>query len=145
MPGPLPPTDRMLANGVGAIALFDQVDGVEEAHAFALVDGGDTQCCGDVDFAGAGATDQDQIARGRHEAGGCQLLDLRLRQRCFGPVDACEVAMRREARGFQLVAQAAHRAIGKLGLDQPAQPGFGLHRPAPRSRFGNSLLCAQES
>jgi hypothetical protein len=40
------------------------------------------------------------------------------------------VAMCGEARGFELVAQAAHLAIGKFGLDQAIQPGFGLHRPA---------------
>ena len=33
-----------------AFQLVDQVDGVEEAHAFALVDGGDAQGCGDVGF-----------------------------------------------------------------------------------------------
>ena len=128
--------DQLTGEIAGASLLFlplqlvDQINGVVEAHALALVDGGDTQSCRDVSFSGAGAADQDQIVRGRHEGGGRQLLDLRLRQRGFGPFDAGQVAMHREAGCLELVAQTADLAIGEFGFDQPVQPGFGLHRPA---------------
>ena len=62
-------------------------------------------------------------------SGGRQLFDLRLRQRGFGPFDAGQVAVRGEARGFELIAQAADLTIGEFGLDQPVHPGLGLHRP----------------
>ena len=68
--------------------------------------------------------------RGYHEGCGRQLLDLRLRQRGLSPFDAGQIAVHREARGLELIAQAADLAIGEFGFDQPVQPGFGLHRPA---------------
>lgn len=64
-----------------------------------------------------------------HKPGARQLLDLRLRQRRFRPIDAGEIPMHREARRLELIAQAAHLPIGQFGLDQPIELGLGLHRP----------------
>jgi hypothetical protein len=82
-----------------------------------------------VSFPGAGSADQDQIVRRFHKPGARQLLDLRLRQWRFRPIDAGEIPMHREPRRLELIPQAANLPIGQFGLDQPIQPGLGLHRP----------------
>jgi hypothetical protein len=112
-----------------ALQLVHEVDGVVEAHAFAAVDGSPPQGCGQVGFAGAGAADQDQVMRGRHEGCAGQLLDLRLRQGRFGPIKPGQIAVYRKARDLELVAQAADLAIGELGLDHAVEQCLGLHGP----------------
>ena len=64
-----------------------------------------------------------------HEGSARQLLDLALWQWRLRPIDPGEIAMHREASCLELIAQAANLAIGKLGFDQPIQPGFRLNRP----------------
>jgi hypothetical protein len=61
------------------------------------------------------------------KASGCQLLNLRLWQWRFRPVDARQVTMNREACRLHLVAQAAHLPIRLLSINQAIQPGFRLH------------------
>ena len=117
------------------LQLVHQIDRVVEADAFAVVDGGHPKSRRQVRLAGPGSTHQDQIVRGFHKASTGQLLDLRLRQRRFRPIDPGQIPMHREARRFKLIAQASHLAIGQFGVNQPVQPGFGLHRPPwPLSR-----------
>jgi hypothetical protein len=115
--------------------LVDQVDGIAEAHPLAQMDGGCPQGGGEMGLAGAGPADQDQIARLAQEGGGGQLLDLGLLQGRLGPVEPEQVAVDREVRGRELVAQPAGMAVGLLGRDGPVQPnlrddrllaGFGL-------------------
>ena len=69
----------------------------------------------------AGSPDQDQIVRSFHKGGARQLLDLGLWQRRFRPIDPGQISMHREARGLDLVTQAANLAVGKFGIDQPIQ------------------------
>ena len=85
--------------------------------------------------------------RGLHEGGARQLLDLRLWQRRFRPIDARQIPMHREAGGLELVTQTANLAIGELGLDPEGlagafsrlladQPEFQRTLPeAPRARY----------
>lgn len=110
--------------------LVHQIDGIIEANALSLMNGGDAQGGCQMSFAGARAAHQDQIMRGLHEGGTGQLLDLGLAQRCFRPVDPGQIAVHGEACGFELIAQAAYLAIGELGFDQAIKPGFRLHRTA---------------
>ena len=100
-----------------ALQLVDQIDGVVETQAFALVDGGDAQGGGQVGFACARAADQDQVVRAVHKGGAGQLLDLPLIEGRFGPVDGAQVTMDWKAGSLELIAQAAHLPIGLFGLD----------------------------
>jgi len=104
-----------------ALQLVHQIDRVIKADAFALMDGGNTQSRGQVGFAGSGSAYQDQVVRCFHKGGARQLLDLGLWQRRFRPIDPGQIAMHREARGLDLVTQAANLAVGKFGIDQPIQ------------------------
>jgi hypothetical protein len=74
------------------------------------------------------ATHQNQVVGALHEGAGRQLLNLRLRQRRFRPVDPGQVAVDRETGCLHLVTQAAHLSIRLFGINQPVQPGFRLHR-----------------
>ena len=102
------------------LELVDEVDGILEADALALMDRGNPQRCRGMGFLGSRSADQDQILRRFHKGRGGQCLDVGLCQRCFGPVDAGEIAMRREPRCLELVAQAAKLAIGEFGRRGPS-------------------------
>jgi hypothetical protein len=114
----------------------DQVDGVEEAHPLARVDGGDAEGRRQVAFPRARPADQNQIARLRHEARRGELLDVGLLEGRLGPVEAGEVAVDGEAGRADLVAQAARLAVGLLGLDELVEQGLGASRP----RWGCRLM-----
>jgi hypothetical protein len=73
--------------------------------------------CRQMRLSRSGSAHQDQIVRGMHEGRARQLLDLRLRQGRFRPIDVGEIPMHREPRRLQLIAQAAHLAIGQFGVD----------------------------
>jgi hypothetical protein len=111
------------------LQLVDQIDGVKEAHAFALMDGGHAQSRRQVCLPGARSAHQNQIVRRFHKGRACQLLDLGVWQRRFRPIDPGQIPMHREPRRLELVTQAANLTIGQFGLDQAIQPGLGLHRP----------------
>jgi len=59
-----------------ALQLVHQIDGVAEAHAVALVNGGHAQNGGEVSFAGPGAAHPDHILRCVHEGSIRQQLGL---------------------------------------------------------------------
>jgi hypothetical protein len=84
------------------------------------MDSSHPQCRHDMRFSGACSADQNQIVRGFHEGRGCQLLNLSLEQRRFGPIDSSQIAMHREARRLELVTQAAHLAISQ-SLEESAK------------------------
>ena len=50
-----------------ALQLIDQINRIEEAYPFALMDGGQSDCGGQMCFAGARAAHQNQVVRGFHE------------------------------------------------------------------------------
>lgn len=75
--------------------LIDQIDRVEEAHPLAAVDGSNSQGGGQMGFAGSCAANQNEVMCGFHEIGARQLLDLRLLQRGFRIIKACQISMYR--------------------------------------------------
>lgn len=65
-----------------------------------------------------GSADQDQVMGLFHEGGRSQLLDMRLGQRCFRPLELGQIPVNREACRLDLVTQAARLSIGLLCFDE---------------------------
>lgn len=88
------------------------------------MDGGHTDCRGQVRFPRAGAADQNQVVRRFHKCRRSQLFQQRLRERRLVPVDAEQVAVDGEAGRFELVAQALELPVGLLGGEHAFEPEF---------------------
>ena len=88
------------ARSRGPLQKIDQIDGVVEAYALAVMDGGDTECDGKMGFAGAGSANQDQIVRCFQIMALGQLLNAGTVQGCFAPVKGCQITMDGEAGGL---------------------------------------------
>jgi hypothetical protein len=76
----------LLVGGLFLLQSVDPFNGGEEAHPSLLMgDGLHTQRGGQMGFAGAGATDKDQIVVLRHEVATMQLPDCAARPACVAP------------------------------------------------------------
>ncbi len=106
------------------LQLIDEIDDVIEPDPVPGLDGGHAEGNGEMGFAGAGATDQNQIVSGGGERGGGQLPEARFRERRFGEVEMRQIPVHGEAGHLQLIAQGAHLPIGFFGLDQALEPVF---------------------
>ena len=106
---------------------IELIEGVEETHPFPLLDCGNPQGSRQMGLSRPGPTDQNQVVGALHESCGRQLLNLRLWQGRFRPVNASKVTMNRETCRLHLVAQAAHLTICLLRINQAIQLGFRLH------------------
>ena len=106
-----------------ALGLFldqgvDQVDGVEEARLLTIVDQRGAQSDGDVGFAGAGSTDQNEVVRLFSELARAERFDLGLGDRGRGVIEGGEVLVVGELRNPHLILDGAHPPLYSLSVDQ---------------------------
>src|SRR4051794_37204434 len=102
----------------------DEFDRREEPHALAvMLDGLDADGGGEMGFARAGATDEDNIVGVLQELATVKLAHERLVDLASGKVKAGKVAIVRKARGFELVGGRPDLPVGRLRLQELRQIG----------------------
>jgi hypothetical protein len=67
-------------------------------------------------FASSCAANQNEVMYGFHEGDTGQLFELRLLQRGFAPVEACQIPVNRKLGGFELVTQACSHTVQLQGF-----------------------------
>ena len=93
-----------LPKGLFLLQRVDQFDGRVEAHlASVMLDGLDTDSCGDVAFAGAGPADQNDVFRILYELTAMKLPDSGLVDVARCEVKAREVLVGWEARHLRVI------------------------------------------
>ena len=111
---------------------IDELDGGEEADPLVMVlDRLDAERRGDVGFAGAGTSDQDDIVSILEERAAMELADERLIDFAAGKVEAVEIAIGREAGCLELIGRRADLPLCHLGFEELGQDrhgGFGSRR-----------------
>ena len=79
---------------------IDQIDGVVEAYALAVMNGGDTECDGKMGFASAGSANQDQVVCCFQIMALGQLLNAGCIQGGFAPIKTGQITMDGEPCSF---------------------------------------------
>ena len=79
------------ARSRGPLQKIDLIDGVVEAYALAVMEGGDTECDGKMGFAGAGFANQDQVVRCFQIVALGQLLDAGTVRGGFAPIKTGQI------------------------------------------------------
>src|SRR5512133_1824415 len=107
------------ANRLLLLERVDELDGVEEAHAHAMMlDRLHPDCGGEMRLAGSGSAHQHDVVPLLDELTAMQLAYERLVHCALREVESGQIAVGREARDLHLIGDRAHVALGGLGLEQ---------------------------
>ena len=100
----------------------DEVGSAVEGDVVATLDRLDAERRGEMGFAGADGTEQDDVARGGDPRAATELLDTRaLEAMCAFPVELGERLLGGQAGGAKSALDGALGARGQLGIEQRAQ------------------------